>query len=79
MHARFYLLFHRPLRVTNVLLIITWSLIIYEFILLLQAAEWSHIISLAFLLFSNYYMLFKLTRDRMVLSRAYKDEQSSSQ
>jgi len=78
MHYRFYLLFHRPLRVTNWLLGLTWALIIYEFLLLLQATEWSHIIALAFLLFCNYYMLFKLTRDRMVLSRAYKDETTTN-
>ncbi len=75
----FQFMFHKPIRVTNWLLVITWALVIYQFVLLVQATEWSHIISLAFLLFCNYYMLFKLMRDRLVLSRAYKDEQIAMQ
>ncbi|KAI0231476.1 Transmembrane protein 39A-A [Lamellibrachia satsuma] len=78
MHSRFYFMFHQPLRVTNWLLVITWALIIYEFLLLLQATDWSHVLSLGFLLFYNYYELFKLMRDRRILSLAYKDEQRVS-
>ncbi|ELU03660.1 hypothetical protein CAPTEDRAFT_136452, partial [Capitella teleta] len=75
MHNRFYFVFHRPLRVVNWLLVITWALITYEFVLLIQATEWSHVLSLAFLLFCNYYVLFKLMRDRFLLLRSYKEEQ----
>ena len=75
----FQFVFHRPLRVTNWLLVITWALIVYEFVLLIQAMEWSHILSLAFLLFCNYYMLFKLMRDRFLLVRSYKEEQVAFQ
>jgi hypothetical protein len=67
--------FHRPLRVINWLLVITWALVLYEFLLLIQATEWSHVLSLAFLLFCNYYVLFKLMRDRFLLVRSYKEEQ----
>jgi Putative transmembrane protein len=67
-------MFQKPLRVINWLLAFTVCLIGYQFVLLIQATEWSHIISLSCLLFSNYYTLFKLTRDRLVLGRAYKDE-----
>ena len=69
-------MFYQPLRVTNWLTVLTGALIAYQFVLLVQATEWSHVLSLALLLFSNYYMLFKLMRDRFVLLRAYKEEQS---
>ena len=71
-------MFHQPVRVTNWLLMITILLVGYQFLQLIQASEWSHVLSLALLLIKNYYMLFKLMRDRMVLCRAYKDELQSS-
>jgi len=69
-------MFHRPLRVVTTMLLMTSVLILYQFYVLAQATEWSHILSVSILLFSNYYTLFKLTRDRIVLSRAYKEESS---
>jgi len=67
-------MFHRPLRVITTMLLLTSALVLYQFYVLAQATEWSHVLSISILLFSNYYTLFKLTRDRIVLSRAYKDE-----
>jgi len=69
-------MFHRPLRVVTTMLLMTSVLILYQFYVLAQATEWSHILSVSILLFSNYYTLFKLSRDRIVLSRAYKEESS---
>ncbi|KAK2149600.1 hypothetical protein LSH36_445g02080 [Paralvinella palmiformis] len=74
MHSRFNFMFYQPLRVTNWLTMLTVILIGYQFVLLLQATEWSHVLSLALMLFCNYYMLFKLLRDKFVLIRAYKEE-----
>lgn len=67
-------MFHRPLRVITTMLLLTSVLVLYQFYVLAQATEWSHILSISILLFSNYYTLFKLTRDRIVLGRAYKEE-----
>jgi len=59
------------------MLLLTSALVLYQFYILAQATEWSHILSVSILLFSNYTTLFKLTRDRIVLGRAYGKEESS--
>ncbi|XP_063812825.1 transmembrane protein 39A isoform X2 [Pseudophryne corroboree] len=70
-HARFYFLFHRPLRLLNVLVAMEGSLVLYQLYSLLRAEKWNHTLSMALILFCNYYVLFKLLRDRIVLGRAY--------
>lgn len=70
-------MFHQPLRVITTMLLLTSTLVLYQFYILAQATEWSHILSVSILLFSNYTTLFKLTRDRIVLSRSYGKEESS--
>lgn len=77
MHTRLYFMFHQPLRVITTMLLLTSALVLYQFYILAQATEWSHILSVSILLFSNYTTLFKLTRDRIVLGRAYGKEESS--
>ncbi|XP_045195546.2 transmembrane protein 39A-like isoform X2 [Mercenaria mercenaria] len=77
MHGRFYFLFHRPLRVLNWMLVLTWMLVGYQFFCLLQCSEWNHIICMSLVLFCNYYTLFKLLRDRIILSKTYKDDDSN--
>lgn len=78
MHGRFYFLFHRPLRVLNWMLVLTWMLVGYQCFCLLQCSEWSHVICMALVLFCNYYTLFKLLRDRIILSKTYKDDDSNT-
>ncbi|XP_041350642.1 transmembrane protein 39A-like isoform X2 [Gigantopelta aegis] len=78
MHSRFYFLFHKPLRVINWLLILGWLLVGYQFFRLLQCMEWSHIVSLALMLFCNYYTLFKLMRDRFIMAKCYKVEEGAN-
>ncbi|XP_006522559.1 transmembrane protein 39A isoform X1 [Mus musculus] len=70
-HARFYFLFHRPLRVLNLLILIEGSVVFYQLYSLLRSEKWNHTLSMALILFCNYYVLFKLLRDRIVLGRAY--------
>ncbi|CAC5360568.1 unnamed protein product [Mytilus coruscus] len=79
MHGRFYFFFHQPMRVVNWLLILTWLLVGYQFFSLIQSTEWNHIICVALMMFCNYYTLFKLLRDRIILSKAYKEETGSDQ
>ena len=67
-------MFQQPLRVINWLLLITLALVGYQFILLVQAMEWSHMVSLNLVMFCNFYVLYKLLRDRWLLQRSYKDE-----
>jgi len=47
----------------------------YQFFCLLRCTEWNHIICMALVLFCNYYTLFKLLRDRIILSKTYKDDE----
>lgn len=72
----FQFLFHQPMRVVNWLLILTWLLVGYQFFCLIQSTEWNHIVCIALVLFCNYYTLFKLLRDRIILAKAYKEELS---
>ena len=72
-HGRFYLLFHEPLRVLHLMLTVAFVMIFHQLVILLVSVEWNHILAISLLLFSNYYILFKLLRDRMVLKKAYKD------
>ncbi|KFO30732.1 Transmembrane protein 39A [Fukomys damarensis] len=64
-------LFHRPLRLLNLLILIEGSVVIYQLYSLLRSEKWNHTLSMALILFCNYYVLFKLLRDRIVLGRAY--------
>uniref|UniRef100_A0A8C5LG08 Transmembrane protein 39a n=1 Tax=Jaculus jaculus TaxID=51337 RepID=A0A8C5LG08_JACJA len=66
-HARFYFLFHRPLRLLNLLILIEGSTVCYQLYSLLRSEKWNHTLSMALILFCNYYVLFKLLRDRTVL------------
>lgn len=79
MHGRFYFFFHQPMRVINWLLILTWLLVGYQFFSLIQSTEWNHIIAVALMMFCNYYTLFKLLRDRIILSKAYREETGTDQ
>ncbi|XP_043938568.1 transmembrane protein 39B [Protopterus annectens] len=70
-HYRFYFFFHRPLRILNILIILEGSIIFYQLYSLICSEKWHQTISLALILFSNYYAFFKLLRDRIVLGKAY--------
>ncbi|XP_063067663.1 transmembrane protein 39A [Engraulis encrasicolus] len=70
-HSRFYFLFHKPLRILNLLIGIESSVILYQLYSLMRSERWNHTLSLGLILFCNYYVLFKLLRDRIVLGKAY--------
>lgn len=70
-HTRFYFLFHKPLRILNLLIGIESSVVLYQLYSLLRSERWNHTLSLGLILFCNYYVLFKLLRDRIVLGKAY--------
>lgn len=64
-------LFHKPLRILNLLIGIESSVVLYQLYSLLRSERWNHTLSLGLILFCNYYVLFKLLRDRLVLGKAY--------
>ena len=71
-------LFHKPLRILNLLIGIESSVILYQLYSLLRSERWNHTLSLGLILFCNYYVLFKLLRDRIVLGKAYSYPLSSN-
>ncbi|XP_061669855.1 transmembrane protein 39A isoform X1 [Syngnathoides biaculeatus] len=77
-HARFYFLFHKPLRILNLLIWIETSVVLYQLYSLFLSERWNHTLSLGLILLCNYYVLFKLLRDRIVLGKAYSYPLSSS-
>ncbi|KAF4089865.1 hypothetical protein AMELA_G00043320 [Ameiurus melas] len=76
-HYRFYFFFNRPLRILNILIILEGAMIFYQLYSLMCSEKWYQTISLALILFSNYYSFFKLLRDRIVLGKAYSYSTSS--
>ncbi|XP_004082414.1 transmembrane protein 39B [Oryzias latipes] len=77
-HYRFYFFFNKPLRILNILIILEGAMIFYQLYSLICSEKWHQTISLALILFSNYYAFFKLLRDRIVLGKAYSFSSSSS-
>lgn len=63
--------FSKPLRLLNILLLLEGAVIVYQLYSLMSSEKWHQTISLALILFSNYYAFFKLLRDRLVLGKAY--------
>jgi len=74
-HIRFYYLFGDPSLLVCGLLVLQVSLVCIQLIILATSVFWHHLLSQGILLFSNYYTLFKLTRDYLVLSKIYRAEQ----
>lgn len=71
-------LFHKPLRILNLLIWIESSVVLYQLYSLLRSERWNHTLSLGLILCCNYYVLFKLLRDRIVLGKAYSFPLSSN-
>ncbi|GLH14971.1 Uncharacterized protein GBIM_19393 [Gryllus bimaculatus] len=74
-HARFYAVFHNPSVFVCSLLGLQLSVVFVQIVVLVRSSEWYHVVSLALLLFANYYTLFKLCRDYLVCWKVYKAEQ----
>ncbi|NXM53139.1 TM39B protein, partial [Illadopsis cleaveri] len=70
-HFRFHFFFSKPLRILNILILLEGAVIFYQLYSLISSEKWHQTISLALILFSNYYAFFKLLRDRLVLGKAY--------
>ncbi|XP_071309526.1 transmembrane protein 39B isoform X1 [Agelaius tricolor] len=70
-HFRFHFFFSKPLRILNILVLLEGAVIFYQLYSLISSEKWHQTISLALILFSNYYAFFKLLRDRLVLGKAY--------
>lgn len=78
MFLRFFqFIFYPPLRLVNYLSILIFILIIYQFVVLVHSYEWYKMISATLMLFFNFYTLYKIFRNKILLGRCYKDELSA--
>ena len=71
----FQAVFNNPSVFLCSLLGLQLSLVIMQVVILVRSSEWYHVVSLALLLFANYYTLFKLSRDYLICWKVYKAEQ----
>lgn len=74
MHTRFNFFFSDPLRLVTIQLLLCWSLVIYLIFTLLQSSEWHHVLGVALLLCGDYYILYRLMRDWLLLRKTYREE-----
>lgn len=68
--SRFCYIFQNLLRLIDWLLVCHAFIVAFQLYLLLSSSEWDHLISLALMQFFSYYVLFRSTRDRIVLSKS---------
>ncbi|KAF0309542.1 Transmembrane protein 39A [Amphibalanus amphitrite] len=73
-HERFYMLFCNPSGAQCFILGLQVCAVLSETLLLIRAVEWYQLISGSILLFVNFYPLFKLFRDYLILCKIYKAE-----
>ncbi|CAH1112950.1 unnamed protein product [Psylliodes chrysocephalus] len=71
---RFYHVFKNPTYTLRLKLFLLLILVICQLVLLVRSTLWYKIISLTFILFFNYYILFKLFRDYLVSHKIYREE-----
>ncbi|XP_060526720.1 transmembrane protein 39A-A isoform X2 [Cylas formicarius] len=72
--AKFYNMFLIPAKLLSLLLFCHVVLIFYQLFLLVRITHWYKIVSLALMLFFNYYTLYKLCRDFLVSYKIYRGE-----
>lgn len=71
---RFYSIFKNPTSGLGLILLIHFLMVLYQLFLLVRCTVWYIIISLTFLLFFNYFILYKLCRDYLVSYKIYMEE-----
>ena len=74
-HVRYYYLFGDPSLLVCGLLVVQATLVSFQLLILVKSQFWYHLLSQGILAFGNFYILFKLTRDYLILSKIYKAEQ----
>ncbi|KPJ16113.1 Transmembrane protein 39A [Papilio machaon] len=73
-HARFYAVFINPSTLLCLLVSLQLTLVVVQLCLLFSSISWHNFMAIVFLLFINYYTLFKLLRDYLVSWKVYKAE-----
>ncbi|CAG9858110.1 unnamed protein product [Phyllotreta striolata] len=71
---RFYSVFKNPTYTLGLKLFLLILMVVCQLVLLIRSTLWYKIISLTFILFFNYYILYKLFRDYLVSHKIYREE-----
>lgn len=72
-HHRFYILFKNPSMLYLIICTIQVCTVFVQLILLFYSSEYQYIISIGLLLITNYYTLFKLVRDYLIVKNIYQN------
>ncbi|XP_044261959.1 transmembrane protein 39A-like [Tribolium madens] len=75
-YSRFYLMFKNPSCSLSILLSVHVAMVLLQLVLLVRSIVWYNIISITFILFFNYYVLYKVGRDYLVSSKMYEEERA---
>uniref|UniRef100_A0A0N5AI79 Transmembrane protein n=1 Tax=Syphacia muris TaxID=451379 RepID=A0A0N5AI79_9BILA len=70
-HLRFSRLASDPLTIVTSMCILQAAFIFVQFVLVLHSIEWQHIITLVLPMCANYTVLYKVLKDRIIISRIY--------
>lgn len=70
-HYRFYVLFKNPSMLYLIICTIQVSTVLLQLILIFYSREYQYIISIGLMLATNYYTLFKLVRDYLIVKNIY--------
>lgn len=72
--SRFYILFRNPSVTIQYLLLLHCFVIVFQLYLLVHKIQWQYIISVTFILFYNYFLLYKTLKNYLVSSNIYREE-----
>ncbi|XP_053685167.1 transmembrane protein 39A-B [Sabethes cyaneus] len=73
-HIRFFTIFKNPVLIYMILFGIQISLVVLQLLILCLSREWHYLISLGFLLLTNFFTLFRIARDYLIAKRIYAGE-----
>uniref|UniRef100_A0AC34RCW2 Transmembrane protein n=2 Tax=Panagrolaimus sp. JU765 TaxID=591449 RepID=A0AC34RCW2_9BILA len=70
-HFLFFRIANDPVKFVTGLCIFEFIIILFQFLFLILASDWQHIVTLVLLMFANYLLLGKIFKDRVVIGRIY--------
>uniref|UniRef100_A0A182K3Z9 Transmembrane protein 39A n=1 Tax=Anopheles christyi TaxID=43041 RepID=A0A182K3Z9_9DIPT len=73
-HYRFYAIFSNPVMIYLTLFVAQMLLIVLQLAIFALTPEWQNVLSVAFLLLTNFFTLFRIARDYFIARRIYANE-----
>lgn len=72
----FQIIFKNPSSSLSIIFALHVSMVLLQLVLLVSSVVWHNIVSITFLLFFNYYILYKIGRDYLISSKMYEEERA---